>query len=891
MRKTSDIIKLVSLAWIAAIVLSACGGGAETQSNQNVTGNNSASNSLITSSSSPDVIAFEKNVWQKLSSQSRCGRCHSTGGQEPQFVHGQSIETAHAAALSFVSGVQVANLASPDDSRMVTIITNGHKQVNGKSQACWLTTDVECAKAISDFIQAWNDETNGVEAVEKGVVLTAPSPLRDISESKSFPAESTDFETLVHTPVLTQHCAECHTSTADNPQSPYFASNDVNASYLEAQQKMDLLNPANSRFVLRLRNEFHNCWPDTGNGETAPNCVYSAQVMEDAITAFSNTITPTQVDSNLIVSRAMKLLPPEAIIATGGERHVTSQIALWEFKTGTGNQAIDSSGVEPLISLSLSGDYSWVGGYGIKFNSSTQLFNGRAQASYQASQKLLNNIRTRGEYSVEAWLIPANVVQQDRNIISYSGGGSERNFTIAQTEYHYQFYNQSTTGQANGGPVLQSAADDLQASQQHIVMNYDPVNGRRMYVNGELKPDVDNGDVDGLLTDWNNTHALILANELGQSNGWNGTLRMVAIHNRILTDQQIQQNFKAGVGEKFFLLFSISHIPGVPADSYIKLQVEQFDTYSYLFNNPVYVNLGNPVPAIDFDIAGMRVGINGKEAIVGQSFINLTTDGTDLNITTNNQEISRLGSVIQLQQGTQVDDFFLSFEKLGTRSNPFIIADPIPAPAPANLPGKSDIGVRTFSEINGTMSDLTGVPTSNSAVLGKYQLLKQQLPSTEDINAFGPANIIGISQLAFEYCDRLVEDTSITGLCERTGTVISARACMFGSFDFSQAATAVAAFNSTNKTALANALYDRMIGIPQAALGPELINAPTRIEITNELINAGAAGTYPGNLVGRLITESCPTTELDCSATGSGTKEIVKAMCTSVLGSAAMLVQ
>jgi len=881
MRKTSSIIKVVSLAWLSVVALTACGGGAETTGNQNIGG--SVSSSLITASSSPDVIAFEKHVWQNLSSQSRCGRCHSTGGQDPQFVHGASIETAHAAALSFVNGVQVANLASPVDSRMVTIIQNGHKQVNGKSQACWLATDTDCANAIQKFITDWNDETKGTAAVEKGVQLVAPSPLRDVANSKAFPTDSTDFGTLVHSPVLTQHCAGCHTSTAGNPQSPFFASNDVNASYLEAQQKMDLLDPANSRFVLRLRNQFHNCWTN--------DCAADADVMEAAITAFANTITPAQIDSNLIVSKAMKLLPPEAIIATGGKRHVTSQIALWEFKTGSGNQAFDTSGVEPLINLSLSGDHDWVGGYGVKFNTKTQNLDGRAQASFQASQKLLNSIRTRGEYSIEAWVIPANVVQQNKNIISYSGGASERNFTIAQNEYHYQFYNQSTTGMANGGPVLESANEDLQSSQQHIVMNYDPVNGRRMYVNGELKPDVNNSDVGGLLTDWNNTHALILANELGQSNGWQGTFRMVAIHNRILTQEQIDQNFKAGVGEKFFLLFSISHIPGVPADSYIKLQVEQFDDYSYLFNNPVYVNLGNPVPAIDFDIAGMRVGINGKEAIVGQSFINLKADGTNLNITANNQEISRLGSVIQLQQGTQVDDFFLSFEKLGALSNPFVIAAPVAPAAPANLPDKSDIGVRTFSELNGTMSDLTGVPTNNAAVLSKYTLLKQQLPSTEDINSFGPANIIGISQLAFEYCDRLVEETSITGLCERTGTVISARACMFDSFNFSQAATTAAAFTNTNKTALANALYDRMIGIPQTALGAGLIDAPTRTEITNELINAGAAGTYPGNLVGRLITESCPTTELDCTASGSGTREIVKAMCTSVLGSAAMLVQ
>lgn len=876
MRNTSVLIKFVSLAWFSIIGLSACGGGAETEGNQNGGGGSAAAGSLITTTSSADVIAFEKHVWQNLSSQSRCGRCHAADAQDPQFVHTTSIETAHAAALSFVNGVQVANLASPNDSRMVTIVRNGHKQVNGKSQACWLATDTDCADAIRDMIIAWNGETSGTAAVPQGIQLVAPSPLRDVSTSKSFPASSSAFATWVHTPLLTQHCASCHTSTAASPQSPYFASNDVDASYIAAQQKMDLLDPSNSRLVLRLRDQFHNCW--------TTNCANDADEMELAITNFANTITATQIDSNLIISKAMKLQPPEAIIATGGERHASNQIALWEFKTGTGNQAFDTSGVEPQINLSLSGSYNWVGGYGVSFT------DGRAQATYQASQKLLNNIRTRGEYSVEAWIIPSNVVQQNKNIISYSGSATERNFTVAQNEYNYQFYNRATTGgvnATNGGPVLETDAndEDLQSSQQHIVMNYDPVNGRRIYVNGVDTGDVDAADVGGLLTDWNNTQALILANELGQSNPWQGTFRMVAIHNRILTDAQIQQNFKAGVGEKFFLLFSISHIAGVPADSYIKLQVEQFDTYSYLFNNPVYVNLGNPTPAIDFPIAGMRVGINGKEAIVGQAFINLGIN----RVTANNQEVSRLGSVIQLQQGTLVDDFFLSFETLGTQNNPFVVAAPSTPPAPADLPAQSDIGVRTFSEINATMSELTGVPTGNSTVLAKYNLLKQQLPSAEGLDAFGPANIIGIAQLAFEYCDRMIEDTSITGMCERTGTTISAKVCMFGNFNFSQAATTTAAFDVSNKTALADALYDRMIGLP-SSLGAGLINAPTRAEITGELITTVAGGTYPGNLVSRLITESCPT-ELDCTASGSGTKEIVKAMCTSVLGSAAMLVQ
>ena len=43
--------------------------------------------------------------------------------------------------------------------------------------------------------------------------------------------------------------------------------------------------------------------------------------------------------------------------------------------------------------------------------------------------------------------------------------------------------------------------------------------------------------------------ALVLGNETSTNRQWEGVLRLVAVHNRALTGQQIQQNFEAGVGE------------------------------------------------------------------------------------------------------------------------------------------------------------------------------------------------------------------------------------------------------------------------------------------------------------------------------------------------------
>ena len=891
MRITSKINKIILLALLSLGGLSACGGGAETEGNSASAVQQTEDDFL--KGAGTEALGYYNEVWKNLSDKNRCGRCHNAShGQAPQFVDANDNSDGVTLNDNYQAVRPYVNFASPGDSILVTKI----RDENHQPQACWLGGDqAACASAIQSYIVNWNNLTSTTDAVP-GYTLVAPSPLRDVANSKSFPVSSADFGTDLY-PLLVNRCSTCHASPTRQGATGSFASSDRDQAYQEARQKIDLLDPANSRLVYRLRAQSHNCWDDPDTPDPGVDCVYSSQVMEDAVTAFANTISTTPIDSNLIVSKAMKLQPPEAIMASGGERHISNQIALWEFKKGSGNQAFDTSNVEPLMHLSLSGDYNWVGGYGIQFR------NGQAQASYQTSQKLIEEAELRQEYSIEAWVIPSVDVQR-KDMISYSGGSTSRNFALSQYDKMYQINSRSDQN-LSGVDFVRSEDGSVQTSQQHIVVTYDSAGGNRVYVNGVYTEDATSTNYAGALKDgddksiWNDKFSFILGNAVGDFTGnkaWQGIFRMVAVHNRVLSDEQITKNFKAGVGEKFILLFSISDVPGVPDDSYIKVQAEQFDTYGYLFSNPEYINLGNPVPAINIPIAGMRVGINGKEAVVGQSFINLSIN----TITENNQEISRLGTMVEVQQGTQVDDFFLTFETLGSVNNPFVVATPAAPAVPADLEAHSEIGVRTFSEINATMSELTGIPTSNSTVFTTYTNLKQQLPSTENINAFVPANIIGISQLAFEYCDQLVENTE------------GNRAAILGAFDFNS--NVDTAFNvagdtatepSNEKKQLVNALYDRMIGIPAVALGAGLSSAPTRAETTTELVDPDnnvvgdpfADPVVPGNegnLFDRL-KRSCgiddpANNQVECS-TAKGTRDFVKAMCTSVLGSAAMLIQ
>ncbi len=322
--------------------------------------------------------------------------------------------------LAYAAANTVVNLTSPRDSRMVAKVAGGHN--------CWLASTDACADILTTWISNWAGATGASAA---GVELKPPA-LRDPGASKTFPVSPALFASTVH-PLLEEYCSRCHTSSSATAQSPFFASSDVDEAYAAVKVKINLDQPELSRLVVRLRSEFHNCWSD---------CAANADEMEAAIRTFAGSIAPTAVDPSLVLSKALSLY--DGIVASGGNRYNANLIGLWEFKTGSGNVAYDTSGVEPALNLNLSGDVSWVGGWGINVRS------GEAQGSTSASRKLHDLIQGTGEYTIEAWVAPGNVAQEDSRIVSYSGGTTTRNFMLGQTLYSYDFYNRTSTSNQAG---------------------------------------------------------------------------------------------------------------------------------------------------------------------------------------------------------------------------------------------------------------------------------------------------------------------------------------------------------------------------------------------------------------------------------------------------------
>jgi hypothetical protein len=810
-----DLSALRALALVSALgLLAGCGGGTET------TANPQTNPPVIGTYSGPapatsDVQAFMINVWENVRSNNRCGTCHGADGQLPRFARSDDVNLAYQAANAIV------NLERPSASLMVTRVASGHN--------CWLASDQACADILETWISNW---AGGGAGGGREIQLEAP-PLKSVGASRVLPADSGLFMSTVY-PVVTEYCAACHSGSVANAQSPFFADGDMDTAYAAARSRINLDSPALSRLVVRLRSEFHNCWGD---------CAANAQVMENSIVQMAQQVPQTEVDPSLVTSLALGF--QDGIVAAGGNRFENSQIAFWEFKEGRGNVAFDTSGVEPAINLTLSGDLQWFGGWGIDIRS------GKAQGSTTASRKLHDLIRATGEYSIEAWVVPGNVTQEDARIVSYSAGTMARNFTLGQTQYRYDFRNRSSSTNQNGMPAVSTpaAAEVLQATLQHVVVTWDPVAGRRIFVNGNPINVADPAG-GGLLNDWDDTFAFVLGNEVSGNRQWQGVLRLVAIHNRALTLEQVQQNMEAGVGEKFFLLFNVSEHVDLP-DSYILLEGSQFDSYAYLFTEPRFINLNADATPSGIPVRGIRIGINGSVPAIGQAFASVdATVGGSAWVPGSGQLLSTQGAVIALASGPEVDEFFLSFEVLGGSSNVVTPPAPLLPPAVADGMPQPDFGLRTFDRINATMSQVTGIPSTTPAVASTFNLVRQQLPSVDNVETFVSAHQIGVTQLAIEYCSVLIDDPA-------------RRSAWFPGFQFGTAPTTALAGNG--RWLLLDPLIDKMMGVG-------LNRQPDFFEVRGEL----------SALVDQLA--SCGA---DCAP--GRTEMIAKAACAAMLGSAPML--
>ena len=831
---------------------------------------------------SEEIQNFKREFFDPLAGNDRCGQCHTPGGSSGSaFVNQQDVNAAWQVARS------VVNLDDPKASAAVLRVAGGHN--------CWLGADqtATCATTMTGYVERW---ANGVSAFQSEVRLL-PRRAFDPAATRVLPqtAEaldalgislSADGELLG---LLQTYCADCHAENVAVPQVPYLGSSDTAIAYASLRGVVDLVSPQSSRVVQRLAPESHNCWDD---------CSDNAATMRNAVERLAAVVPETEVDSSLLISQA-QVLTSDGIVANSGGRYETNLIAKWEFREGSGTTTADTSGVLPEMPLALSGSYQWMASWGLR------MINAKAQGSVTGSSKLHQLITGTGEYTIEAWAAPNNVSQEDAWIVGYAGGPEARNLLLSQTLYNYEAYNRSSVTDDNnaGEPALVTADDDelAQATLQHIVLTYDPVNGRRLYVNGEDTGAQDEAGA-GLLNNWNALYALVLGNDTSSARPWAGALRMVAIHNASLTEQQVQQNFEVGVGQKYFLMFSVSeqideegtchtfNADGARTNyCYVVFTVSQFDDASYLFETPFFANINPSGIGSSLDLQGIRIGINGKLAAVGQAFTNVNAS-VSANLGSVSSPLARIGTVIPLENGAEQDIFFLAFDSISGNSAPVSDGTRQPFRYALTTVVGPEVGVRTFDEVNASFSALTGVPTGDTAispstgtsVAATYANLRRALPGVADFQGFMSSHHMAATQLASAYCDALVQSPQ-------------RRQQLFpGSFDFS------APVNDPQhdwRNDVAAPLVDR-------ATNTGLLPADVRNAMLDELellitddrdlkpyVFLNGAWVSDPNPAAHDKRDGLIYCRNDQTCPASRTGDVVKAVCTAVLGSATVLAQ
>ena len=642
-------------------------------------------------------------------------------------------------------------------------------------------------------------------------------------------------------PLTTQYCVKCHAGSG--PGFPHIAHPDGETAFRAVidNQKVNLLDPSRSRLVERLRSDRHFCWS---------NCASDADQMQAAIQLWTDAVVTTAppdpnapgsvIPTTIIASDGRTFL--SAVKAESG-RYDGNPIALWKLEEGSGTVALDTSLVGPTMNLTLEGDVGWISGGGLEFTG------GKATSNSTDSRKLWNEIGSGSgmqRYSVEAWVIPANTTQEGpARILSYSGGTGQRNFMLGQVLYNYVFRNRSVNPllNENGDPALSTNDDDedLQAMLQHVVMTFDQTNGRRIFVNGVFTDDVDEIPAD-LLVNWDPSFTFVVGNEVSNNRSWRGIVKLIAIYSDVLTQEQITQNFMAGASTLYKLRFGLDS--ALAPNAFVEFTVSEFDAYSYLFCSPLLDSGG----LTGFSVQTIRISVNGVAPVASQSFRMLNTA-----ITQATTQLSNQCQVVPKDLGVDQDVFHIFFDTLGNASSPMADLPGSPPPAPGVVLPSAGIGIRDFAEINDSMSELTGVPVTNATVRATYLELLQALPSDNDVAAFVSAHQVGISRLALDYCDQLIENNGL-------------RTAFFNNtFDWTQPATA-AFVTMLQRDQVINPITTKM-------LGTSLANQPTAAEVRPHL------DTLINQLTAGCSAASCPA---------SHTRNVVKGVCAGVLASAAV---
>lgn len=214
-------------------------------------------------------------------------------------------------------------------------------------------------------------------------------------------------------------------------------------------------------------------------------------------------------------------------------------LTYYDFEEGSGDIIIDSvsSFSQANLVINSPSTTEWID-HGMIVNSPTSI------TSDSSAVKIYERCVVTNEITVEAWIKPGLLSQTGpARIVTFSGDGSNRNFTLGQDGDRYSFRLRTTETNNNGLPDVFSTNNSADTNLINIVFTRNCNGSAIIYINGKKNNQI---YLPGNFSNWETDYLLGIGNEFTDARPWLGELYQLTIYNRSLDSTEVLHNFKLG---------------------------------------------------------------------------------------------------------------------------------------------------------------------------------------------------------------------------------------------------------------------------------------------------------------------------------------------------------
>ncbi len=279
-----------------------------------------------------DIQAFRNEFWTNIRGADRRGGCHNATGQSPSFARSDDVNQAYQQATG------VINRENPSLSLLVTKVAGGHN--------CWRGDPSACASDLTRWITAWV----GADRHWRQADQRCSSRAGRCGGGKALHSEHTASRVRRRLQPARRASAPAAISPTPQRRSRHSSRRAIVTPTLPTMQRR-ICRPSQAAIPKiefeSLRNS-HASWCAWARKSTTagpPDCTADAPIMLDRDSSAWLTTWTAPVPPPGTLSKALTLY--DGTVASGGNRYEANMIALYEFKTGSGNIAYDTSGVAP----------------------------------------------------------------------------------------------------------------------------------------------------------------------------------------------------------------------------------------------------------------------------------------------------------------------------------------------------------------------------------------------------------------------------------------------------------------------------------------------------------------------------------------------------------------